>query len=412
MRPRNAGICSGAAHLRILIHCDRVAWDERRGTRGAKFMMFHAEKSANLRQHGLSLSRVLAALCLLLAGAAEAVAQGADCGRLQAQIASTGRGNTGQSSKYAAAANDQLGQADRLAAQAQAMGCNNRQFLIFGSAPPAQCGGVLARIQQLRSSAASFAAQARSVSGESQRKALQARFDANCRGGQPVSRGFFDSLFGEPQRRVERYEDGGRLNLPIEPMRRDDGEEEGDGIRRGGGSTAVCVRTCDGGFFPVSYSARRRNIEDLADMCRALCPNVETTVYTFAPSRDIDSAVAEDGSAYTSLRNAGKYRTKFDPTCTCKPPNKSWVEALADAEALLGRAPKTDIIVTPEKADLLSRAKDSPKDALRTTQDATATATTPQSARGRKFGLEDGQKLDGDGANGERKRVRVLSPNL
>ena len=39
-----------------------------------------------------------------------------------------------------------------------------------------------------------------------------------------------------------------------------------------GGSLALCVRQCDGGFFPVSYAAQRHNLDELQDLCKALCP--------------------------------------------------------------------------------------------------------------------------------------------
>ena len=37
-----------------------------------------------------------------------------------------------------------------------------------------------------------------------------------------------------------------------------------------GGSYLVCVRACDGGFFPLSYVGDR---DSLAKLCQALCPN-------------------------------------------------------------------------------------------------------------------------------------------
>eukprot|EP01037_Dinobryon_pediforme_P025905 gene25905-28231_t len=103
-----------------------------------------------------------------------------------------------------------------------------------------------------------------------------------------------------------------------------------------GGTKAVCVRTCDGGFFPVSYAANRGNTGNLEELCHALCPNAETQLFTYSPSRDIDTAVSVSGQSYMSLPNALKYRTKFDPACTCKPPNQGWAQALGNAEQLLG----------------------------------------------------------------------------
>ena len=369
-------------------------------------MFFGVDKFGLLRREPgfrRGYSRVVAVAIALVASGSCAVAQGVDCGRLQAQIASAGRGNVGQASRYASAANKQQAEIERTAAYAQSIGCNNRQFLMFGSAPPAQCGGINARIQQMRGNVASLQAQAQSASGDGQRRDLQARFDAYCR-GQPSGRGLFDALFGRGNERTTIPIEDER---PAQRQRSDERNDDDDDDRPRGGSQAVCVRTCDGGFFPISYSARRSNLDDLEELCKALCPNVEAALYTYSGSRDIDSATSTDGEPYTALKNAGKYRTKYDPTCSCKPPHKSWVEALADAEALLGRKAKSDILVTPQKAEELSRGKQSP--AARASAEPVATANKSSV---KAFGLGDGLKREEEGANGARKRVRVIDPNL
>jgi hypothetical protein len=127
-----------------------------------------------------------------------------------------------------------------------------------------------------------------------------------------------------------------------------------------GGSQAICVRTCDGGFFPLNYSARHGNLDSLGDLCRALCPNVEVSVFTRDPEKDVGSAVGADGTPYASAENAFRFQKSFDPACTCKPPGQSWAQALADAERVLGQDRKGDIIVTPEKSLEMSRPKIDP----------------------------------------------------
>ena len=42
-----------------------------------------------------------------------------------------------------------------------------------------------------------------------------------------------------------------------------------------------------------------------------------------------------DGQPYRALPTAFRYRTTFDPSCSCKAPNQSWVAALSEAERLL-----------------------------------------------------------------------------
>jgi len=113
------------------------------------------------------------------------------------------------------------------------------------------------------------------------RQQLIARYNAYCRGRvqpspQPAQRGFFETLFGAfipnpnpfsaEQPRVEE----------VRPL-------AGEDLAPHGGSQAVCVRTCDGGFFPLPLSARQSDPDQLTGLCQALCPNAPVSVYTRSP---------------------------------------------------------------------------------------------------------------------------------
>lgn len=175
---------------------------------------------------------------------------------------------------------------------------------------------------------------------------LQQRYDTYCRGASD-NRGFFERLFDPGGQ--ERMQD-----VPPEETVRVPEDDEDNRTARGG-SQAVCVRTCDGGYFPMSFPARRRDLSELQDLCSALCPGTEAKLYTRVPGREISSAVSVEGEPYSDLPNALKFEKTFDKTCSCKPADKTWVEALGDAEKLLGQERKGDILVTPEKSEELSR---------------------------------------------------------
>lgn len=367
---------------------------------------------------------IVLAPAIALPGPADA--QGVDCTQLQSQLAAGPQGNPQAAARYAAAVRTQQAELDRTAAYAQQLGCNNRQFLFFGSPPPPQCGGIEQQMKRMGSKLAQLQAQQRSVSGEAQRQALLARYDTYCR----QRRGnFIESLFGGPSAPTQQQSlDDPALAPPPE-----------DTTPRGG-AKAVCVRSCDGGFFPVSYSARRGNNDDLEELCHALCPNAETQLFTYSLSGDIDQAVSNDGTPYKSMPNAFRYRTKFDPACTCKPPNMSWVQALANAESLLGRSSKSDIMVTEQKSAELSRpvqaratttpargkaaAPAKPDDDPTIAAEAAANANSPTAgnssagiaagtaAGAKTYGLTDGQSRVDVDANGVRRRVRVVGPTL
>ena len=126
------------------------------------------------------------------------------------------------------------------------------------------------------------------------------------------------------------------------------------------GSYAVCVRTCDGSFFPVSYSGAGSRADSLEDVCRALCPNADMALYSFPFGGTIDEAASPTGEPYANLPNAGKFEKAYDPNCSCRRKGQSWAEALADAEARYGHE-KHDILVTPEKSAEMARPIIDPK---------------------------------------------------
>ena len=311
---------------------------------------------AGLRRAGFLLFLATAALPVQRAAAQ------VDCNRLSQQIASLA--NSGGSQQAAAAANRQQGEIARLAAHARAIGCGRPHFLFFDDRP-AQCDGLNARIESMRASLAQM--QRAAYGGGGLRQQLQSQYDAYCRGQRPPD--FIERLFGGRDQIVYPPSNGFDDNLV----------EQQDATPRGG-SEAICVRTCDGSFFPVSYSARRANLGDLQEMCAALCPAAEVKLFTRAP-RDMKTAVSIDGDAYTSLENAFKYEKAVVPQCSCRKPGLSWAEALVDAERLLGDGRKGDIIVTPEKAEELSRPQQPGQPAAKGKAKGKAAAFDPEAMK-------------------------------
>ncbi|WP_298355163.1 DUF2865 domain-containing protein [Rhodoblastus sp.] len=264
-------------------------------------------------------------------------AQVPECDQLRAALAQPASVDP----SAAAGARQARAELERVTAHAHGMGCDNQQFLFFGSPPPPQCGGLKSRISALKARYDSLAA---SASGDTpQRRALRARYNQLC--APPRQKNFFETLFG-----------GGDSQPSDQPP--PDAQALPGGSGAYGGSQAVCVRTCDGGFFPLNFSARSAPKEQLANLCQALCPNAEVKLYTRVPSSTIDTALGADGTPYRDLPNALKFQTSFDPGCTCKPPNQSWADALAPAEKLLGEmggARASDTIVTEEQSQAMAQ---------------------------------------------------------
>ncbi len=198
-----------------------------------------------------------------------------------------------------------------------------------------------------------------------------------------------------------------------------------------GGTYTVCVRACDGSFFPVTYFGNANRSDTLEQICRSLCPNADVTLYSFPFGGVIEGAVSSTGEPYARLPNAGKFEQSYYPSCSCRAPGQSWAEALANAEVKYGRH-SNDILVTVEDAERMSRpvnpaATDpaEPGDATPVALDINGVDTTLSAAakaisretsgihdedaqRPVSFGLKQGRTVEEKNPDGSARRVRVL----
>jgi hypothetical protein len=265
---------------------------------------------------------VLAALAGLPLVTGTALAQTAYCDRLRAELANLPQ--RGSSQAYAAL-QAQRAEIARLSSYYRQIGCERGNFLFFGQPGP-QCQAIYNRIQSLQANAERLAWQAAPGGGfelVERRRQLEAAIHQFC-------------------------------TAPDEPMfPEDESPHETPGP---GGGRLVCVKSCDGSFFPLSTMPRAG--ADADDLCQALCPGADTFAYRMpAGDADIGSAVSvREGRSYTGLVNAFRFRKRFDPACSCRKPGQSWAEALRTAETMIERNP-ADISVTAELSERLSKPK-------------------------------------------------------
>lgn len=137
-------------------------------------------------------------------------------------------------------------------------------------------------------------------------------------------RGFFSMLFGG----------GGTTEAAPSSVRIDgepldaalDGEAgapgEGEWGPGSGNYRTLCVRTCDGYFFPVSFNASQARLATDAKVCRALCPDAETRLFYHGAGQEAEDAIAaDDGSPLTRMPNAFLYRSTRVAGCGCGTPD-------------------------------------------------------------------------------------------
>jgi hypothetical protein len=304
------------------------------------------------------------------------------CPRLETQLATIDRGGGSgdpakeeQIRRYQDAATKQQSELDRVTQQAKRMGCDSSGFFSLFSGQSAQCGPVNNQIQQMRANLDQITTSLERLRGgglggaerENQRRSVLLALAQNNCGPQyaNAARGpgnFLDNLFGNNNN-----------NNPNAP-----GADFGP---QSGTFRTVCVRTCDGAYFPISFATVPARFPDDEKTCKALCPAAEATLFAHRnPGEDMSQAVSITGQAYSSLPNAFKYRTEFNPSCACKAAGQTWSDALKSIDDKATAEQQGDIIVTEESAKKMARppaAKGPPATAKKGAAPTAATPTAP-----------------------------------
>ncbi|GLR20470.1 hypothetical protein GCM10007920_02540 [Ciceribacter naphthalenivorans] len=89
-----------------------------------------------------------------------------------------------------------------------------------------------------------------------------------------------------------------------------------------GSLRTLCVRTCDGAFFPISSNTSPLNFRRDTLICQQMCPDTETELYyhSIRTAESADMVSAETGRPYRSLPTAFAYLNRASgeqPACSC-----------------------------------------------------------------------------------------------
>jgi len=87
---------------------------------------------------------------------------------------------------------------------------------------------------------------------------------------------------------------------------------------RKGRYRTLCVRLCDGYYFPISNSTPRRQLYEAAEQCQSRCDSETRMFYTSSNSSTVKAARDMEGRSYGKLRNAFVYRKKLVKGCSCR----------------------------------------------------------------------------------------------
>ena len=283
------------------------------------------------------------------APAPSAGARNQTCLRLESQLAAVDRGagidpaKAEQIKRYEDTAAKQQTELDRLGQQSQRLGCQGGGFFALFSGQSPQCNPLNNQIQQMRANLDRTLTEVQRLQGnsgerEGQRRSILVALGQNDCGPQyrqyvtAGPGGFFENLFG-----------GGNIApAPNAPL--------------AGTYRTLCVRTCDGYYFPVSYSTVPSKFAEDEQICRRQCPAAEVALYSHRnPGEDVSRAVSTSGRPYTDLPTAFSYRKQLNAACNCRLPGQSWADALRQSsDQTIERG---DIVVTEERAKQLSQPR-------------------------------------------------------
>ncbi|MDN5926909.1 MAG: DUF2865 domain-containing protein [Hyphomicrobiales bacterium] len=279
--------------------------------------------------------------CLLAAlTAGTAAADRQYCRQLKAQLASASasRKSATMLKRYERAIEDQEGELSRAHRIARRSGCAG----LFGDLrddPSGRCDPISHTIGKMERNMAMLERRretfARKADAPSRREILAA-IDANgCREDQMAARRLPDP--------VNSGSDSHALLSRVNPgliIRRSGPPQEGDEIPADiqGGNEAdgsgtyrtMCVRTCDGYYFPISFATSPANFARDERTCQARCPGTKVELYYHVPSEESASMVSLAGVPYENLPAAFLYR-KADaprvPGCSCAVAGRSSIMA-------------------------------------------------------------------------------------
>jgi hypothetical protein len=233
-----------------------------------------------------------------------------------------------------------------LQSQIQRYGCHLPQY----AASVAGCRDLHARMRALQSGTR--------ASGASQ---PSPRYSNGYPGGYPSrppaprpssGGGFFSSLFGgsgQPQQadrnRYQSY--GGGSTGASYGYSNYSGSYRGYGAYGGYGRyRTLCVRTCDGYYWPVSFATTRGGFARDARQCESSCSAPAQLFVHRNPGADVEHMVDLQGRPYSSMENAFRYREEYVENCRCKP--EPWSEAAREEyERRAEAAENPDTVNTP-----------------------------------------------------------------
>jgi len=267
-------------------------------------------------------SRIIGLLLPLVFIAPAAAIADQVCDTLYQQLREPPRviGNTAEVRRYANALARQNIVIRKIRNDMRSYGCSSGSVIVYGNPNAGLCaeiGDALVDAEAERDAIIrdrdEAMAGARNDDSNVRRERILAALDANgCSPAEDMNRQ------ASPAPDVTRYPDAFRQNGDES---RQAGLSPYPNASTEGGLRTLCVRTCDGSFFPIASNASPLDFRAQAEQCQKMCPGTETELYfhSMTDQETSDMVSAETGKPYRDLPTAFAYRNASTkaPGCAC-----------------------------------------------------------------------------------------------
>lgn len=81
----------------------------------------------------------------------------------------------------------------------------------------------------------------------------------------------------------------------------------------------VCVRLCDGYFWPISFATNHASLERDHKKCRLSCDSPAKLYVSSRQTAPIEDMRDKNGQSYRDISTALLYRSAYDENCKCRP---------------------------------------------------------------------------------------------
>jgi hypothetical protein len=243
-----------------------------------------------------------ALVALVIAAQSTVIAQtcselGTELSRLRSGLPAA---NASKAANYQQEWIEQSGALSRERSRARQANCSGRGFLFFRSKPQPECRQILPRLRKLQANVARLDSLRRQNpgGGSDRDRIAQVRtimLQNNC----------FDDFQMDSFRNRADFEAffNGEFDLEMVP---------------GYTFRTLCVRACDGYYFPISFSTTREQFAYDQATCEAMCPGARVELYYHDnPASASENMISLYGVPYEDHPAAFQYRSKYDKSCSC-----------------------------------------------------------------------------------------------